>query len=64
MIGEPQNAKALRRQPCVARGVMLGFVKRAVCFDDEPMPEANEVEHVGAYRNLAPELKVAKPAVA
>jgi hypothetical protein len=46
--------------PCVLRGVTVEAVLPAVDFDNEAMPEANEVDDEGVPRRLSPEVIAAR----
>jgi hypothetical protein len=48
----------------VAQGVVGWVVEWAVGFDHEAVREADEVDHIGTYRDLAAELEVRQAAVA
>ena len=57
--GKPEHPETLGFQPALTVGVAVngGEVVGPVQLDHQPLREAGEVDDVGAYRYLAPELQ-------
>ena len=63
-VGKPQDTKALRPEPGVPDRIPLCIMKGTVSLDDEAMPQADEVHHIGTDDHLTPELQAFEPPVA
>jgi hypothetical protein len=65
LVGKPQNPESLPGQPDVPPHVGSAiFVLGTVGLDDQPVPEADEIDDVSADRELTAELEILQPAVA
>ena len=64
MVREAEHTKALGCEPGVANCIPFGVVERPVGLDYQPIPQANEVKHIGADRDLSPEFEPLKASVA
>ena len=63
-VGKAQHPEALGPEPGVAGRVLLRIVKGSVCFDDQAMPQAEEVDDISAEGDLAAEFQMLKAAIA
>jgi hypothetical protein len=54
-VAEAKDAEALAREPSVPMGVCKGVMERAIGFDDQATPEADEVNDIRPNGNLSAE---------
>lgn len=60
-VSEPQDSEILHPKPSIAGGVIV--MKRPVRLDDQPMPEAEEVDDVSADWDLPAKFQAGQPSV-